>query len=460
MPRSTRARAAVPRARAANDNHPKARLAPWPLVDRFATVFGGGGLSLAQISSAMRAASQGDRQPWIDILDELLEREPHGQAVLCQRILAVAGGRIEIEPARVAPGTAEHDEAVAIAKEVEAYVAGIGGFRRALAWLLWALYFGIAATEIGWERSAGEWCPCALHFIHPRRLSYPDPKTWDLHIVDGGGLAGGTFLRLADYPGKFIVHVPQLRGGYPSREGLGRVLGFWFALKALAVRGGAQTIERFAKPWALAYFATQRDGHPRAATDDDIERADAAVTALGIGSLSSATLPDSVKIVLERIEGGITHKEFIDLCDAQISKCVLGQTLTTEVGPSGSRAVAEIHKEGSRELYRFDAFSLAEDVERDLVRPLVRLNWPSKVHLAPRLLAHVAERPDPDALLDRAVKAAGVGMPIDADELGVRLGLPLIPRDAKNARRLVPVLPVHPDALEGKKAPSTDEPAA
>jgi hypothetical protein len=94
------------------------------------------------------------------------------------------------------------------------------------------------------------------------------------------------------------------------------------------------------------------------------------------------------------------------------------------------------------------------------VRPLVRLNWPSKVHLAPRLIAHVAERPDPDALLNRAVKAAGVGMPIDADELGVRLGLPLIARDAKNARRLTPVLPVHPDVLVGKTPSGANDPDA
>src|SRR5690348_3277670 len=64
----------------------EAKLAPYPLIDRYPVVLGSN-LSLASISQAFRSAQTGWRQPYVDLLDELLEREPHGFAVLSQRIL-------------------------------------------------------------------------------------------------------------------------------------------------------------------------------------------------------------------------------------------------------------------------------------------------------------------------------------------------------------------------------------
>ncbi len=433
----------------------KSSIAPWPVGDKSPAVIGSN-LSLNVISSAMRTATYGYRQNWVDILSELIERDPHGQAVMAQRILSVAGGRCEITPALFDAGTAERKQAEDLAKMVEERFRNIKRMKRSLASLLWGLYTGVSCSEIMWDRDGNEWWPRELKFVHSRRISYPDGATWQPHIVDTGLSAGYGLdpsfntanreygLRIADFPGKFIVHTPQVRGEYPTREGLGRVLAFWFALKGLAVRGGAQSVERFAKPWAIAYFATQRDGIPRSATDDDIIKADAAIKALGMGALSGATLPDSIKVVLERLEGGMTHKEFIDIVNAEISKVVLGQTDTTEAGPNGSRSAVEVRKQGTQELSRYDAASLCEDITESLIRAIVDLNWPDQMRFCPTLTIHPAESPDPDAIMRRAKDAVSSGMPIDADKLGDIIGLPLTPNDTNEIRRMAPMSMLKP----------------
>src|SRR5437016_3905133 len=77
-------------------------------------------------------------------------------------------------------------------------------------------------------------------------LSFPVPGSWDLYIWDQGAVAPDFSysptnrmygLRVDDIPGKFVIHAPQIRGGYPTRNGLGRQLAYWITLKLVATRG-------------------------------------------------------------------------------------------------------------------------------------------------------------------------------------------------------------------------------
>ena len=68
-------------------------------------------------------------------------------------------------------------------------------------------------------------------------------------------------------------------------------------------------------------------------------------------------------------------RAFVEYLDAQVSKAVLGQTLTTEMPRSGgSRAAAQVHEGVRRDILNADAKRLAATLARDLVRPIVELN--------------------------------------------------------------------------------------
>ncbi len=443
---------------------PRAVLAPWPQIDRFPVILGSN-ISFSYIAAVCRIALNGYRQPFVDVLAELLEAEAHGFSVLAKRILGVAGGRLEFAPADVPDGTAEEKRARDICTFVERQFNAIPRRTQTFASLLWGLYYGISAAENIWERTAGEWRVSALRFIHSRRLSFPNYATWDLYVWDQGAVTGldpaptqGTVgLRIADYPGKFTVHAPQVRADYPTREGLGRSLVYYFAIKLLFLRVSAQDFERFVKPWAVAYFATtdEKTGKPRSANDDDIAAADRAVRALGVGSLSAVVLPDSVRIEILNAASKLSQDQFLAYLDAAISKAVVGQTFTTEAGNYGSRSTAEVGKGDALELGRYDAVCFSDTLREHLVLPLVRLNFPGQESLCPRLRLHVEERPNPEAVMNVAAKAASVGMPVDADELARQVGLPLVDPTNEKARRLLPLKPSDPSVLDPGLLPST-----
>lgn len=420
-------------------------LAPAPIVDRFPAVIGAN-LSLSYISSVYRLCTTGIRFQFVDVLDELFEHDPHARGIVRQRVIAVAGARLDIQPAELPPDHPETDLAQEIADEVSRQFSKMESFQQSLGALAYGIIYGVSAAENDWAKvydtaqGRGMWEIRRLRNIHSRRLSYSNPVTWDLHVYDQGlvgpglsrmGPTTGVYgLRIDDYPGKFTVHHPQLSGGYPTRDGEGRYIGVYMALKRMVVRATAQDFERTIRPWVIGYFGrTENHLDKGLANPPDIEALDRAVKALGMGSLNAATLPDSCKIEILRAASEYSPIEFVAFLDAQMSKSMLGQTFTTEPGKFGSRGGNEVGKQGSTEIARYDGGCIADTLERDVVHHIVRLNYPGKENLRPQLRLLVDEVPDPDKVMGLAVKGSGAGMPVDADAVAALTGVPLVPQE-------------------------------
>lgn len=440
-----------------------APIAPAPVIDKYPTIVGSG-LSLTHLSGAYRQALYGYRRLYVDALAELIERDPHLYAVIQQRVLTAAGARLVLQPR-----DKSSKKSVALAKSVQKVIENIECFRQALVTMMFSgIYYGIGGAEVDWDlrydalKRRQMIIPKRLRFIHSRRLHYTDPMSWDLYIWDQGWIQDAAQrrqmmnqwgLRLEDYPGKFLVFSPQYRGDYPTREGVGRIVGFWSALKTMGARGAAQYVERYAKPWAIATYATTSTGIPRAAeasaSNNDVGAANAALRALGTGSLAGATIPDSIKIQLQQIVGSrsaIGHKDWIAICNGEISKGVLGQTDTTDGSGTGSRARAEVMKKGSFQIAQTDCLLLSDGFQM-LVDEYVRLNQPADYDLRPILKLVVDPEPDPYGVVKLAAMFASAGAPVDADEVANTIGVKLVNKNDTKARKLVPVKPIPPTLL-------------
>lgn len=460
----------------ANTNNGPAVIAPWPLIDRYPTILGDR-ISIGYIGAVIRQCMSGYRQQWVDLLEELLVGEPHGYAVLEHRFNTVSGGRLDITPPELRPingePNPETDEAKLIADDIASVVDAIPDRQKALNRLAWGLYYGVSGAENIYEYRADGWRVVALNFIHSRRIAYPDQNSWRPRIWDQGSVSTSTDtnrsypttemfgVRVDDFPGKFIIFEACIRGDYPTREGLGLQLAYWIGLKGMAVRGAGQYVERFGKPWALGSYSTAQPNLPkRAATDEDIKALNAALAALGLGSLAGAALPDSVEINLQGPglnsgSTGITHAELIALIDAQIEEVVLTTSGITTPGKNGTRSSREVMKEGTRETFRYDAQCLADTLKRDLVMPLVRLRHPGKEHLCPNVAIFPNEEPNPLAILELNAKAAASGLPVDADAVAKKIGVDLVPAEKRAPpRRMYPVKPIPPVDMN---APSTSD---
>ena len=435
-------------------------LARAPVIDRYPIIIGQN-LTGQYLTSAYRSATSGWRYQLVDLLNELIEHDGHARAVVRQRILAVAGGRIEVLPAKLRKDHPDADLAKVLADDFSDQFEAIPARTQAIAQLNWGIFYGLSALETEWDNSDEQWSPIGLSNIHSRRLNYTNPTTWDVYIYDQGqvgpgyktsptnGIAG---LRVADYPGKFIVHAPALNADYPTRDGEGRYIGILMLLKRAVMRASAQDFERTIRPWVLGYFnrdgETVQGGNVRSvANPEDISKLEQALTVLGAGAMSSAALPDSVRVELLRAASAMNATDFLSFLNREMSKALLGQAFTTEPGANGNLSTSQMAKEGTMEILRYDARCLADTLERDLTRPWMRLNYPDAHRiLCPRIVIHVDEIPDPEKVMKIALQGTQIDMPIDADKLAEQTGLELIP--AKD-----PSVPRRTRMIQSGKAP-------
>lgn len=465
-----------------NDGALTRPIAPWPLVDRSPTILGSQ-LTIKYIASVWRLALQGYRQQFVDVLDELLDRDPGTFATLSQRVLSSAIGRVVLTPAKAERDTPDEERAKAICAMVQARLDAIPNFEEARAQLLWGLYHGISGQEIEWDRRAATgddlgWWVKSLSFIHSRRIAYPDWSEFEPHIWDQGAVqpwgysstgqafpTQGVFgLRVKDWPGKFIIHNATLRGDYPTRGGLGRMIGWYMAMKLMAVRVAGDYVERFSKPWAFAHYSTltqENGGHPRPADDNDIKIAKSALDALGVGSLNSAVLPDNIKVTLDgpgikNAGGGIDPEKMIKVCSNEIAKAVSGGTLTNDGAEVGARSLGEVHERNATKNSVYDAHTLAETLQRDLINWIVKLNCPGEEHLTPALSIHV-EKVDAAALLKRAAEFAALGGRPAAAWVSEQIGIPQVDPKDPAAQALVPVKQADFFSLFGSSASNVAE---
>ena len=423
-------------------------LARAPVIDRYPIVIGQN-LTGQYLTTSYRSATSGWRFQLVDLLNELLEHDGHARGVVRQRILAVAGGRVEVLPAKLRKDHPDSDVAKVIADEFAEQFEAIPARTQAIAQINWGVFYGLSALEIEWDNDGDVWSPIGLSNIHSRRLNYTNPTTWDVYIYDQGtvgpgyksaptnGIAG---LRVADFPGKFIVHAPALNADYPTRDGEGRYIGIYMLLKRTVMRASAQDFERTIRPWVLGYFnrdgETVQGGNVRSvANDEDIKALERALQVLGNGAMSNAALPDSVRVELLRAASAMSATEFLSFLNREMSKALLGQAFTTEPGANGNLSTSQMAKEGTMEILRYDARCLADTFERDLIRPWMRLNHPEASRLVcPRIVIHVDEIPDPEKVMKIALQGTQIDLPIDADKLAAHFGLELRPKPKTKKR--------------------------
>ena len=96
-----------------------------------------------------------------------------------------------------------------------------------------------------------------------------------------------------------------------------------------------------------------------------------------IGADAAGIIPDGTTIdfITTEKSGSIDlYERFARYCDEQISKAILGQTLTSDSG-GGSYAQSKTHNDVRHDLTVADCKALASTLRRDLIRPLCIFNF-------------------------------------------------------------------------------------
>lgn len=362
------------------------------------------GLTPQRLARLLRASEEGDAEEYLALAERMEEKDLHYLSVLGTRKRAVAQLEIHVEPGGETPDDEANAELVrawlkrdTLDEELEDILDAVGK--------------GFSVTEIVWETSERDWTP--------KRLCWVDPRWMEIDRIDGRTLRlRGTEGPRDLEPLKFIVHNHPAKSGLPIRGGLARVAGWAYLFKNYTVKDWVAFAEIYGQPMRVGKY-------PASATQD--ERRTLLRAVAQIGTDAAAIIPEGMLIEFVRAEGASANADIYaklaEFMDKQISKGVLGQTLTTEVGSEGgSRAAGEVHDKVRGDIRRSDKKKLAATLTAQLVKPLVELNrGPQKAY--PSIVLLEPESHDPSKVLDNAAKAAKLGIRVSKSDVLKKAGL-------------------------------------
>lgn len=364
-------------------------------------------LTPAAVADILRRAAQGDARDFILAADDIREKDLHYAAVLQTRTLSVSGLPVDLQPWDDSAG----------AKKAAALVQDVlreGDLSVLIAHLMDAVAKGYAVAEIVWDTSGGTWYPRQIIPREAHWFTFDRDSGRLLRLVDGS--AEG-----ADIPPyRMVLHQPPVHAGIPLLGGVARSALWAWVFKSYALRDWARFCELFGQPIRVGKY------HQGASPDDVavLKRA-----AFELGSDAAAVIPK--EMALELVESGSKaasadlYHRLIDYLDRQVSKAVLGQTLTTDAGSSGSLAQAKVHEQVRRELLQADARAMAATLMRDLVAPIVRLNLGEDTPL-PTLRLLVEDPEDLSMLAEHVAKLTQAGLPIPQWWVREKFGIPKV----------------------------------
>lgn len=225
-----------------------------------------------------------------------------------------------------------------------------------------------------------------------------------------------------------MIHRPRIRGVYPTREGLGRLLCWWSTFKRFDVRDLLAYAEWAGRGLRVGTFATGKGPlGDQPASDEDV-----AVLQEAMEAMSSATaviLADTTKAdLVEAPNNNDVHDRLASLCNDEISKATVGGTLGSSVSKAGgSRSQGEVHERGELLIAKSDARSISATL-RQLLAPMVAMNFGDRAPV-PAIVFAVDPAGDLDGLAKRMQAWHGMGGKIGQRSGANALQLPEVESD-------------------------------
>lgn len=361
------------------------------------------GLTPQRLAGILRAAENFDTLSYLELAEQMEERDLHYLSVLGTRKRAISQLPIKV----VAATDTASDKA--IAAFIDDWLQR-DTLQAELFDMLDAVGKGFSVTRISWDTSEGQW--------RPGRLDWVDPRWFNIDRVDGRTLSlRGEAVMGQPLPAfEYVVHEHPAKSGLPIRGGLAKPVAWAWMIKNYAVKDWAAFAEVYGLPMRVGKYGP-------GATPAEIATLMSAVA--DMGGDAAAVIPQSMLIEFEGAQGASSPDMFEklhDKMDQQVSKAVLGQTATTDA-IAGGHAVGREHNDVRGDIERSDAKLLAATLNIQLVRAMVDLNYgPQKRY--PKLVIGQEEAEDLTALVKAVVDLVPLGLRVEASVMADKFGLP------------------------------------
>lgn len=364
-------------------------------------------LTPLRLAEILRGVNEGDITSYLTLAEEMEERDLHYRSVLSTRKLAVSGLNIVVE-ARTDDARdvkyADFTRGVLHSEEVSDL----------LPTLLDGLGKGFAVGEIMWDRSGKEWLPIEYKERDQRFFTFDQETGRKLLMFDESDPLG---VPLEPY--KFVVHYPKLKTGLPIRGGLARIASVAYMVKSFTLKDWMSFCEVFGMPLRLGRYA-------KGTTADERATLLRAVTNIGVDA--AAIVPEDMPIEFiappSSTGGDKLFEGFAKFLDNQVSKGILGQTASVE-GTPGKLGAEQAQEEVREDIRKSDAKQIAATLRRDIVRPLIDLNFGPQPRGHYPVVRLEVESPEDLVQLSEALPPfIDRGLPVEISVILDKFGLP------------------------------------
>jgi len=403
-----------------------------PIHDKYSS-YPSNGLTPVRLAQIFREADAGDVLRQMELFEEMEEKDPHLFSQLQTRKNAVTGLDYEVLP------FSDDETDKEIAEFVREQLEGLENLEDIMMDLLDAIGKGISVSEIMWGYDDGHTVIEDVKWRHPKRFKWDQDDTFKVETLESPN-----GIPLPDY--KFIVHRYKARSGHPARAGVLRVVAWMYLFKNYDLKDWVSFCEVFGMPLRLGKY------NPSASEDDKLALMAALVR---LGTDAAGIIPDGTSIEFKEASKTSSINVYESLaryCDEQISKAVLGQTLTSDSG-NGSYSQSKTHNEVRHDLTVADCKALAATLRRDLIRPLVYFNY-GEARRIPSIRFDVEEAEDlkqTAEIYDTLI--THIGLKVPTSHIRKKFGIPK-PEAGEEIATPPANTPLLPFKLSAHKAPA------
>jgi phage gp29-like protein len=410
------------------------------------------------VKSTLAAALNGDLHYQSMLFIAMIDSWPR-----LQKALEEIARLVSVAPWKVVPfaerGGKPTPEAEKIAKEIESMLWGMkpqatrgeAALEETIRNLVRGYYCGHEVAEIRWKQTDSGWQPRCTKPVPARYYGYPydsalgadDPE--DRLMFDEFGSMGAR--NFQDFPEhRFLV---AIRKGHAGHAALGAPLrsltAYWLAA-IYGLKWFMNFTQLYGIPWRHAKVGDERD----------MNAVSAALAGIGTkGYIVTGTTTD-VSILAPASSAGdnLPQATLIKLADEQCDMFILGQTLTSSTGGSGSRALGEVHQSTLEGVVDGVADFVGGVLTHQLIPAMIAVNWGDSVTDLPEMWARLEKTKDEKGAAERMEILSRLGLPMAESYVYEDLGVPIPAADDKLFSALSP--PSDP-VIEPEK-PSPKEP--
>lgn len=365
-------------------------------------------MSADRLAGIIDQAQNGDTRELFALYRDVITNDNQVRSEFMKRKIAVLGDPVSVVPFK------KKEQADVDASAFCSDVLDNPTFSDAESWLMNATLYPVAVLEKVFEaRPDGGFALKALVPVHYQLLDYSQGEM-RIFDVDETGTPLPTSHEVTTE--RYIVHRCDLMPAPDNWGGAMRSILFWWLLRTMSRQWWGDLLERFGVPFLKGKYSDEKG-------KATLERAFRLAVRLGAIVVSKNTEVEVVQAA--NGDSSNSHERFITICNQEISKLIVGQTLSSNASPTGELGggTANLQGEVRDDIRKADAKALAATFRSQLFDQLLAIN--GKPGRSPKILFGSESSAELSAELSLISKLKEAGLEPDDDALNTlseRLG--------------------------------------